>query len=213
MQQSIRSIVIGFFVVLSFGYAGGKAVAPATAPVEPVAPVITPWPLYVGVGGVVAGVSRDCACADTERLKDLTYGGIVRAGWDFNPYLGIEARYLRSFLDKDFSTVEHYGIFLKPQYHITRQSNIYVLIGYGKTTATGCTSTGDLTKSGLSFGVGFEYDLGADAPKGIYTRAFDGQGDQEEGWGVWVDYQHLLYKEGVFRTNTNVVTAGMTYDF
>jgi len=212
IRKSIQAVLIGTMAsALSFG--GGKIAAPAVVPVVPVVPEVSPWPIYVGLGLLAAGVSRDCACGRGERLKDTTYGMVVRAGWDFNPYIGIEARYLKSSLEKDFSTVEHYGIFVKPQYHITDQTNVYALAGYGRTTATGCTSTGDLSKNGASFGVGFEYDFSKSSPEGTYSRAFDEQGDQEKGWGLWVDFQHLLNNEGLFNVKTNVVTAGVTYDF
>jgi len=197
-------------------YAGGKYVAPVEAPVEPIPPVINPIPVYIGIGLVVAGLSRDCPCADGSRLKDMTYGGIIRVGWDFNDYIGIEARALKASLEDDFSKTTHYGLFLKPQYHVADQINIYGLLGYGRTTVDYNNHQGrssKLSKNGLSYGAGLEYDLSEDKSEGEYARTFDGQGDQEKGWGIWVDYQHLLNGEGKFDTDSNIATAGVTYDF
>jgi OOP family OmpA-OmpF porin len=196
-------------------YAGSKQVAPVEAEVVPIPAVINPIPLYIGIGLVAAGLSRDCPCTNDSRLKDMTYGGVIRAGWDFNEYFGIEARGLKANIEKDFSKTTHYGLYLKPQYHISDAVNIYGLLGYGKTTvdyASGSRSS-KLSSSGLSYGAGLEYDFSSDESLGQYARDFDGQGDQEKGWGMWVDFQHLLYNEGVFNTDSNIVTAGMTYDF
>jgi len=217
--MQIRKTVISIVTIMALGtssYAGGKYVKPVEAEVVPIPVVINPLPLYIGIGLVVAGLSRDCPCSGDKRLKDMTYGVVGRLGWDFNQYIGIEARYLKSSLEDDFSKTTHYGLYLKPQYPITEQTNIYGLIGYGKTTVdynnhAGRSST--LSKNGLSYGAGLEYDFGSDISQGQYDRAFDGQGDQEKGWGLWVDFQHLLYNEGVFNTDSNLVTAGVTYDF
>jgi len=214
-----KTMVYGIVAAISFSsaIAGGKLLAPATAPIAAVIPAneISPLPLYIGLGLVAAGESNDCPCFGGSRIKDTTYGGIVRVGWDFNPYVGLEARYLSSNIEKDVADIEHYGIFLKPQYHFAEQSNLYALVGYGRTNVTGCpVSRGDIHKNGLSYGIGFEYDFGKDTPqKGRYGRAFDGQGDQEQGWGMWIDFQHLLDDEGVFRVDTNVLSIGITYDF
>jgi OOP family OmpA-OmpF porin len=196
-------------------YAGSKQVAPVEAEVVPIPAVINPIPLYIGIGLVAAGLSRDCPCTNDSRLKDMTYGGVIRAGWDFNEYFGIEARGLKANIEKDFSKTTHYGLYLKPQYHVSDAVNIYGLLGYGKTTvdyASGSRSS-KLSSSGLSYGAGLEYDFSSDESLGQYARDFDGQGDQEKGWGMWVDFQHLLYNEGVFNTDSNIVTAGITYDF
>jgi OOP family OmpA-OmpF porin len=217
--MKISKIAISFVTIVALGtssYAGGKYVKPVEAEVVPIPAIINPIPLYVGIGLVAAGLSRDCPCSGDSRLKDMTYGGILRAGWDFNDYIGIEARVLKASLEDDFSQTTHYGLYLKPQYHVMDQMNIYGLLGYGRTTVdydnrNGRSST--LSKNGFSYGAGFEYDLSADESLGQYDRAFDGQGDQEKGWGIWVDFQHLLSSEGAFDTDSNIATVGITYDF
>ena len=192
----------------------GKNVAPAVAPV---APVVDVNPFYIGLGLLWSGTSRDCPCASGNRLKETTYGVIGRIGYDFNKYIGVEARALKASIDKDFAETTHYGIYLKPQYPVTDKLNIYGLIGYGKTKIE-CShpsipaGTKMYDKSGLSVGIGMEYDLSKDKPVAA-SRPFDGQGDQEQGMGVWVDYQNLLHNEGTTNIKANIVTAGVTYDF
>jgi opacity protein-like surface antigen len=94
--------------------------------------------------------------------------------------------------------------------------NVYGLLGYGRTSIDYDSHTGrssKLSKNGFSYGAGLEYDLTSDDNQGDYGRTFDGQGDQEKSWGVWVDFMHLLDGEGVFDTDSNIVTGGITYDF
>jgi len=193
----------------------GKDVEPA---IVPVAPVVNINPFYVGLGLLWSGTSRDCPCADDSRLKETTYGVIGRIGYDFNQYIGVEARAFKASIDKDFAETTHYGIYLKPQYPITDKLNIYGLIGYGKTKIE-CdhpklpAGTKMYDESGVSVGIGLEYDLSKDAPVVASKRSFDGQGDQEKGLGIWIDYQNLLHDEGKENIRANVVTAGVTYDF
>jgi len=198
-------------------YAGGaKAVAPVEAPVAPIPPTISPIPAYIGLGLLASFVDRDpCPCNGAD-LSDRRAGGILRLGYDFNNYFGIEARGLRTFGNNVFSKVTHYGLYLKPQYHFADQANVYGLLGYGHTVVdyTNGIRSSHNPKNGLSFGGGIEYDFGKDKPlEGVYDRVFDGQGDQEKGWGMWIDVQHLLRNEGVMHTDSNIVSVGITYDF
>jgi len=196
---------------------GKKMVAPANVPVAPIAPVVSPWPWYVGVGLLATFLERDpCPCdPDGPRQSDSRYGMALRAGYDFNPYFGVEARWLKSLESGVFSKLEHYGLYLKPQYHITDQSNIYALIGYGKSEVkyTNGILKSSYDKDDLSYGIGFEYDLAKSSPEGTYSRAFDEQGDQEKGWGLWVDFLHLMDDDGSTHTDANVLMGGVTYDF
>ena len=198
-------------------YAGGKFVAVADSEVVaiPVPIMINPVPLYIGLGVVASAIDRDpCACGDSEN-KDLRYGSMLRVGWDFNPYVGAEARVLKTLENDAFSETTHYGLYLKPQYHVTAQMNVYGLLGYGNTTVdyTNGIQSSTTDENGFSYGAGFEYDFEPDASLGTYSRIFDGQGDQEKGWGMWVDVQHLLNDAGAVNTTSNILTAGITYDF
>ena len=205
-----QSLIIAVGLLSGTVAMAGKNVVPAATPVVPVIP---PSPFYIGLGLLWTGTSLDCPCANNKRLKDNTYGGILRIGYDFNQYIGVEGRIFKSSLNKNFSETTHYGIYLKPQYHITDALNIYGLIGYGKTKVE-CDYKGTIyDDSGVSFGLGMEYDFSKDTEHIAYGRAFDGQGDQEKGWGVWVDYQVLLYNEGSLDIKSHIISAGATYDF
>ncbi len=216
----MNKIIISTVTVLALAcntFAGGKFVAVAESEVVPIpVPVmINPLPIYIGLGLVAVNLKRDpCACASTE-TDDLRYGSILRTGWDFNNYVGVEARVLKTLENDAFSETTHYGLYLKPQYHVTPQMNVYALLGYGNTTVdyTNGIKSSTTDENGFSYGAGFEYDFGADESLGTYGRTFDGQGDQEKGWGMWVDVQHLLNDAGAVHTTSNILTTGITYDF
>ena len=205
MKKSIARVALSTMLISGALFAG-KNVAPVESEVVPVANMN---PFYVGIGGVWALNSRKCQCQST-RLKDNSVGYIIRAGFDINRYLGIEGRYLKSKWNNNYAEVTHYGAYLKPQYYLNESMNIYGLIGYGNTNVR--CSHKDITKdyniNGVALGAGIEYD--------IHTET-DGQGPDEKGVGVWLDYTNLLHhsNNGTVNENinANIVTAGVTYDF
>jgi OOP family OmpA-OmpF porin len=214
MKKQIITFILSGMVL----YAGGKTAAPATTPIVPIVKEANVIPFYIGLGAMASFVERDpCLCnPDGENLEDNQYGWVARVGYDFNQFIGVEARALKTVGSDNFSDVTHYGLFLKPQYPITKQSNLYALLGYGKTDvdytngSLKCTDSED----GFSYGLGFEYDFTEEkAESKHYSRTFDGQGDEERGWGLWVDFQHLLNNAGDYNTDSDIVTAGITYDF
>ena len=234
MRNTITTITLGALLSTGGLYAGG-----AIAPVEAIdVPILTevedPNPFYIGVGLLWADVSRDCICTThtgeiryKTRAEDDAWGGIVRVGYDFNQYFGLEARALNASLSGDFFDTTHYGIFLKPMMPIGEQMNIYGLLGYGKTKIEadcGTTIHETFKYDGFSYGIGLEYDLSDkeddyesykknadDVPE--FDRPFDGQADQEVNWGLWIDYQNLMNNEGPANFKSNIVSFGVTYDF
>jgi opacity protein-like surface antigen len=214
-MKQILTVCLTMITLMSYAFGGGKVVAPVEAPVTPIPPTINPIPLYIGLGALASFVKRDgCSCSPGA-MKDRRFGGMARVGYDFNNYFGLEARALKTFGSDMFSDVTHYGLYLKPQYHFMDQMNVYGLLGYGRTSVdyTNGIKSSTTSKNGLAYGLGFEYDFGSEDSKGNYDRTFDGQGDQEKGWGLWIDAQHLLNNEAPFNTDSNVITAGITYDF
>ncbi len=180
----------------------GKNTEPADSPVIPVT-----VPFYIGIGGIMGMVSTSCPCAgdsETRQYDTSNFGGLLRIGYDFNPWFGVEARFLHSELSKNFATTTHYGLYAKPQVHISDAINVYGLIGYGHTRVDCDLRDAPLyDDNGWSFGGGIEYDFASG----------DGQGDAEEGWGAFVDYQNLLHDKGEDLVRSNVISAGITYDF
>jgi len=176
--------------------------------------VVTPMaeisPIYVGLGLVAARYDAKCTPTPTECIEDETGGVLLRAGYDFNKYVGIEGRGMMTFIDDDGGKIQHMGLFLKPMYPLTDDLNIYGLGGFAKTTTKGSMRKTDVT--GLAFGAGLEYDFSDDKKKDAkYDREFDGIADQEKGFGVFVDYERLYYKSG--SPDLDAISIGLTYDF
>ena len=193
--------------------AGGKHVAPAVTPVAPLEEV-NPW--YLGAGLVYMNFSGNNLCP----YEDVTYGAMLRGGYEFNENFGIEARYAKSFWDEGpfgGSPLMHAGLFAKPQLPLGDRLNLYGLAGYGYTKNLG--NGGRLRRFdsdwGFSAGVGLEFDLsdkeGDFLDNVNYDREFDGHAEQGKGWSLFVDYQRLLIKSDV--PDMDMVAVGLRYDF
>lgn len=183
------------------------------APVVPVVPVVNnilPLGLYVALGLTAARYNPDCGCPVKGNV-DKTAGVIGRIGYDFNEFLGVEARGIKTKWSSEGGDLEHYGVFLKPMYPVSNDINVYGLAGYAKTETAGGTRRKTDTEA-LAWGLGFEYDFTTDVPKeGRYGRTFDGYGDQENGWGLFADYERLVQKSG--SPDFDTANIGITYDF
>lgn len=199
-------------------YAGGKGVVQAESPVTPIETIDhSPW--YLG-GGIVWAKLSDCDISPTCEYEDVTYGTMLRSGYDYNQYLGMEARYIRTFLNEGpfgGTPLSHIGLFLKTQYPASERVNMYGLLGYGFTENLGNGARLDYFDSGSGFSAGFgmEYDLsdreGDSEENTQYDRVFDGYADQGRGWSLFLDYQRLLIKSDV--PDLDAVSVGLRYDF
>lgn len=187
-----------------------KEVAPVV-PIPPVVPVADVSAIYVGLGLAAARYDSSCgapvaACDGV----DKTGGVLVRAGYDFNQYIGAEVRGLVTSYKADGGKIKHLGAFVKPMYPVTNDINVYGLGGYAKTTTQGSLRRTDV--KGVALGAGIEYDFSEDnAKEAKYDRTFDGQGDQEKGFGMFADYERLYQKSN--GPQLDAVSAGVTYDF
>ena len=177
---------------------------------------ISPSGFYAGLG--ITGVKHkdNCKCKNgkgSHKFKDTTYGVMARVGYDLNKYIGVEARGSKTNWDSEGSKVEHGGIYVKPMLPVGNAANIYGLVGLAKTKVKSKSGkTPKVNADGLALGIGMEMDLSKDVPKdGRYSRSFDGQGDQEKGLGLFVDYERMLVKKNA--PDLDAVSAGITYDF
>lgn len=207
MKKILLSTITALTLGITQSFAGGFIAPP---PMEKEDSNITG--LYVGVGVSQAFFDGNCPC-DNAVFEDYTYGGLIRIGYDFNQFGGIELRAAKTWMEEEGAMVKsHIGLFAKPQYHISEDLNIYALIGYAK-TEIGDHPEVSFDDSGFSWGVGLEFDLFEDEKdENIhYDREFDGMGDQEQGWGLFVDYQKLIEKDGA--PDIHLISFGVTYDF
>ena len=177
---------------------------------------ISPSGFYAGLGITGVKYKDSCKCKNgkgSNDFKDTTYGVMARVGYDINQYIGVEARGSKTNWNSDGSKVEHGGIYAKPMLPVGNSTNIYGLVGLAKTKVTSNSGkTPKVNADGLALGIGVEMDLSKDIPKdGRYSRSFDGQGDQEKGLGLFVDYERMLVKKNA--PDLDAVSAGVTYDF
>ena len=205
--------------VFSSLYAGGgKNLSPVLVPVVPIE-TVDPSPWYIGAGLVLGRFYKE---RENCQYEDITYGLMVRGGYEWNQYIGVEARGMRTFWGDDElggERLQHIGIFAKPSYPVSEDFNLYGLLGYGWTKTFTNHVKGnrlpEIDEKGFSWGVGLEFDLSDkddDFDKDTYyDREFDGQSDQEKGWGLFVDYQRLLVKSGM--PDMDIISVGVTYDF
>lgn len=203
--------------------AGGKTgIAPVIVPIIPIFPSddvdqADPNPWYVGIGFVTGKFTGECTRGCP--YEDVTYGILLRAGYEWNQYIGVEARALNTFWGEDplgGEKLSHIGLFAKPSYPLGEDFNVYGLFGYGWTkTKSHSPYLPQIKEYGFSYGFGLEYDLSSKEDdydnNTHYDRPFDGQADQEKGWGLFIDYQRLLVKSGV--PDMDAISIGITYDF
>jgi len=217
MKKALLSVLAA--TVVSVHLQAGKDVVPAAAPVAPVEDY-SAW--YAGIGLVTGTVEfYRPAC----RYEDNTWGVMGRIGYDFNQYFGVEGRALRSFWGKGNNggeRFEHYGLYAKPMYPLGERFNVYGLIGYGHTSTINTGGIGTLPEVDswdVNWGVGLEFDLSKKSADFIehasYDREFDGQADQEKGWGLFVDYQRPWHEKkfGKRKADLGMLSVGVTYDF
>jgi hypothetical protein len=196
-MKSTKLIMTTLALATTYSFAGGNVIA---IPMEP-EPIVMPetTSVYIGLGATFATIERNtCStgCGSSDTAKDGRIGGILRAGWNINDYLGIEARALTTFGTDVYSKTSHIGLYLKPQVAVAEQITIYGLLGYGNTEVVYENSTED--ESGFSYGAGLEFDLDP---------------EEQEGLGIWVDFQHLLTDKGLTHTGANAFQGGLLYNF
>jgi len=188
-------------------------VAPVVVPAPIPVKEINPSGFYAGIGISAARYKTNCTTTPTgcgPGVEDRTAGVMARVGYDFNQYVGLEARGIRTNWKADGGKVKHAGIFVKPMLPVGDKSNIYGLVGVAKTTTEGTLQKTDA--EAMALGVGVEVDLSKDTPKeGRYGRPFDGKGDQEKGLGAFADYERMVVKSGA--PDLDAVSVGVTYDF
>lgn len=136
----------------------------------------------VGVG-LVAGQVHSNNC------EDKTYGLIAKVDYDFSTYIGVEARAFKTNWEYEGGKLEHLGLFMKPQYQVNKEFNLYALAGYGKTSFGNKRNFSD---TGLAYGIGGDYVL-------------------NEEFSLFADYERLLHDAGDY--DLDALSFGVSYEF
>ena len=170
--------VAAVLAMSTFAIAGGDI-----APVEPVveAPVVVE-----STGGFYLGLAYGLLGMESSVTETLPGGAeisidndldedfseiMIQAGYEFNDYIAVEGRYWFG-LDEDIdygsrlgvnnTSIDAWGIYVKPQYPVTEAFNIYALLGYGAAEADVTLPGADYQSDsvdGFSWGIGAGYSF------------------------------------------------------
>jgi opacity protein-like surface antigen len=169
--------------------------------------IITPDSLKSGIYGGL-GLSVSAMAADTSisyfsqkrgnnRMIDLA----VVAGYNFNKYLATESRVIVSAAYENDVDFKSWGLYLKPQYEVYKDLQLYSLIGFGKVSAKNINDDKlKVSKTTPQVGVGANYKL-------------------KNNFKVFADYTYLgkdskaKYNNAPSVIKSSAVTTGITYDF
>ena len=197
------SFITTIILLSSFANAGKNFMPPPAPPVPIPIPIDVPLGLYLG-GGFSYG-SAECECAPLpgtqgtiiKKTDSKTYGFNLKAGYSFNEYIGVEAKYIYTPWGDEDRTIKHYGLYLRPSYPITDHLDVYALIGYGKTE---CESLKDSYK-GFAWGVGASYTV---------NKKIKGKKD---GTGFYIEYIRPLKKTGNKKITVDTLHTGIEYNW
>ena len=191
--------VVAIVAMSSLGFAGGDIV-----PVVPVVAEEDQSAFYLALGIAAVSNRGSEASLDFSNIKDgqdRTGNVTFVAGYEYNPYIGVEGRYTTSFTKEDKIEMSGWSIFVKPQYPVTEDFSIYALLGFGGVTMEGIeTWVVDVDDTGFQWGIGASYDFVEDV-------------------SIFVDYTSLANGMEGLHYNNNIdadahaFTVGIAYKF
>jgi opacity protein-like surface antigen len=159
----------------TFAVAGGDI-----APVEPVVetPVVvenTDAGFYVGAAYGLASWNYSISAAGTTftDLDENFNEFMILGGYKVNPYVAIEGRYWFGSSDDitwgnlgtHNTSIDAWGVYVKPMYPVTDVFDVYALLGYGsvdmtvKDPGSDYVSSADGSDDGFSWGLGASYEV------------------------------------------------------
>jgi len=201
LKKSIA--VLGTLAVLgSSGFAGGDIDVPVVTNEPQI--TVDNSSFYTGIA-MSAVSTRDASVsmdffgddAGKDRLANIT----LLAGYNYNQYIALEGRYTTTFTDEDLVEMDGWSLFLKPQYPVTEEFNIYALLGFGNVSLDPVNGSHvDVDDSGFQWGLGASYDF-------------------TENISVFFDYTSLasemdgMYWNGALQIDTDTLNLGVTYKF
>ncbi len=170
-MKNITLSTIAFLAMSTLVMAGGD-ITPVVEPVVEVQEVVNnDAGFYVGVA--YTAINNETTISNGVN-GDVDYSGfMLQAGYKFNPYIAVEARYWDGgderlhmshpvgHPDGDDHSVpsefDAWGIYVKPMYPVTEALDIYALLGWGdQNTVNHIYTPGDAS---LSWGLGAAYSF------------------------------------------------------
>ncbi len=155
-MKKIALSVVTIVTMSSLAFAGGD-IAPVVAPV--VIDEVSPFYMGLGLSAVSTRNSRTSLDFFSDKNgQDRTGDVSAMVGYDFNPYIALEGRYMTSIFEEDFLNRSSWGIYAKPQYPVTEEFSVYALLGYGGMRANGKgRALVHVNETGFQWGLGVSY--------------------------------------------------------
>ncbi len=221
----MKNIVLSAVAVLamsSFSVAGGD-VAPIEEPVV-VPVVVDDSGFYLGLAYTALNMTADVSegsfvdPAWNEGFDKSWSDIMVQAGYKFNAYIAVEGRYWFGLSDDALwpgyyqevgglpldTSVDAWGIYVKPMYPVTEEFDVYALLGYGSTSVTINDVDYDWGLDGFSWGLGASYSFTENISAFVdYVRVTD----------VSEDYYSALTGTATVDTVVDTWNFGVSYKF
>jgi len=114
-----------------------------------------PSGLYIagGLTDVAVATNNRASLFKDKKGQDRQIGFTGKLGYDFMDYLGAELRGTYGIAKDNGSKFKQIGAYLKPNYDVTDEINLYGLLGASKTNA------GVGSDTGFSYGAGLDYAI------------------------------------------------------
>lgn len=195
---------------------------PTPSPMSMMQPAKDSSGIYMGIGYSYLNSKLDNykvngIKADGKTDTDAN-GGLFAVGYQYNDFIGVEARYTTQIIDSDDSgpvsnqtgvthakeKAENIGLYLKPQYKYDRVT-AYGLLGYGwvRGKIERNNRSASSTEGGFQWGLGLAFNLSE------HTSLF----------ADYTDFADVTVKENVngqnleFDSSSNNYTVGLAYKF
>jgi len=205
MKKIVSSIAL-LTVASSFAIAGGDF----SEPLEPVVSIPEQEIVVIEDEVKYDGFYIGAGLGNMRMSENVTLNGValtLMAGYYFNQYVGVEARYSQTVNDLDLDSarpvisvddeLSNVGLYVKPMYALTTGFSLYGLAGYGWSTYE--TSVKTYEEDGFQWGLGAKYELA-------------------NGVGLFVDYLDIYDDDNYDTIQTpdvsmNSLTVGAAYTF
>lgn len=200
-MKKIALSVVTAVTISSLAFAGGD-VAPVVAPVV----IDEVRPFYIGLG-LSAVSTRDSRTSlkffDNKDGQEETGDVSAMVGYDFNPYIAIEGRYMTSMWYEDSLNRNSWGIYAKPQYPVTDEFSVYVLLGYGGMRVNSISrSLIHVHDTGFQWGLGLSYAVSEHAD--VFFDYVDVANNMDSDIFDGVPFAEV---------DSDALTVGVTYNF
>ena len=235
----MKNIVLSAVAVLamsSFAVAGGD-IAPVEEPIVVVEePMVSTGGFYLGGAySILNATSTDYWGAEGNNLSvetnyiDTDFSEIMLlAGYKINDFVAVEGRYwfgiedtiagdianIGNLVDFD-SSVDAWGIYVKPMYPVSEAFNIYALLGYASAEYDVAATSGNTTVDwnsdsvdGFSWGLGAEYAFSNNVAIFVdYAVIYDDETDHV------VTGPNGVARAATWENEIDTINFGVTYQF